>query len=127
MIASLFFGSLISYKGMTGVDLINVLSYIASKGFSDNAIIPEFGSGSEILWESFLEKGNLSKYAGLDYLKDDFNRINKAKMEIQEYLEKFKYISNNLPAYKQLKSILENKTEFIDDTHLYYYNSQLIL
>ena len=123
MIASLFFRTLIAYKGLTSIDMINVLSYIVSKGYYDNAIIQEFGRGSGIIFESFKDGGNLSKYANLDYLKDDLNRINKAKIEIQEYLETFKYISNNLPAYKGLKSILENKTEFINDTYLYYYSS----
>ena len=42
---------------------------------------------------------------------------------MQKYKEIFSDLTMNYPAYNILKSLLENKTQFINDTYLYYYDS----
>ena len=54
---------------------------------------------------------------------EDFEIIVKGKKEIKNYIEQIKNLVINYPAYNILKSVLENKTDFINDTELYFHYS----
>ena len=125
MIASLFFGSCFSLIGRLGEDMMDALSFvISSDNFNDinPIIIEDFNDGKEILKEWFIGEGNLTNLFGFENLKVYLDNINGVKSNIQRYLEEIQNLERNYPAYHFLKSILRNKTEFIDDSYLYYYN-----
>ena len=129
MILSFITGSILALIGRLGKDLASVYSYIVSKDnfFGTNpVIIPEFKRGKEILEKCFLKEGDLSGIFGLKDYIDVFNTINKEKNEILIHKEIFNNLMNNYPAYNVLKTLLDKKTEFINDTYLYYYDTSQI-
>lgn len=126
MIISMIFGSVLIFFGILGTDLISVYSYIVSPDnfYDDNPLIFEiFSESKDILEECFLGEGDLAKNFNLDDLRYYLNNILEARKEIKNYIDVFKNISINHPSYNLLKSILTNKTQFINDTYLYHYNS----
>ena len=113
-------GPIIALFGRCCEDMTSVISYIVSPDnfeSQDPIILKEFQTGKEILKELIVGEGNLSKVIILD----NFNR----EMEIL-YVETFNYLKISHPSYNILKTLLEKKTEFIDDTYLYYYDSSPI-
>ena len=126
MIFSFFMGSILSLIGRIGNDLALAFPNIISQdnfGRENPIIIQQFETGKEILEEFFLGEGNLSKVFDLNNYIEDFNTITETKNKMQKYKEIFSDLTMNYPAYNILKSLLENKTQFINDTYLYYYDS----
>ena len=126
MIISMIFGSVFIFFGNLSTDLISVYSYTVSPDnfYGDNpAIIEIFSESKDILEECFLGEGELAQNFNLGDLRYYLNNILEARKEIKNYIDVFKNISINHPSYNLLKSILTNKTEFINDTYLYHYNS----
>ena len=127
MVISFLLGSAIGSIGQVGVDLTSAFSYIVSLDNFNNTknsiLINKFKKGKDILEECILREGNLSQLFELSDYIDDFNIINNNKKEIIYYIEHIKYLKANYPAYNNLKSVLANKTEFINNTELYYHNS----
>ena len=127
MILSFLLGSIIALIGKIGGDFASAFSYIISydnfNNYENPILIDIFGSGKKIIEEILIGEGNLSKSFNLYEYKENFDSIIKNKKEIEKNLESLTNLKNNYPAYNFLKSILKNKTEFINDTELYYYNS----
>ena len=125
MIISLFLEVFMSNIYKIGEDMITIISFVVYNNNFENInreIIPDFKKGYSILKESFFGEGNLTNDFNLNDLQIGLDTINQTKKDIKEYLEKFQNISMNFPAYHTLKLILENKTEFINDSYLYQIN-----
>ena len=126
MVISLIFGSACFFVNILGNEMISIFSHIVStENFSDDNpfVLDIFKESKDILEECFLREGNLTKNFNLEELRHNLNNIIESKKEIKKYIEIFNEISINHPSYNFLKSILDNKTEFINDTYIYHYNS----
>ena len=122
MILSFIIGSLLALVGRVGGDMMSLVSFIVSEENFQNqnnpVLLNELGEGKEILEECIIKNGNLSSKFGLDDVTGDFDTINEKKTEIEGYIETFKDLAMNYPAYHALIDALKNKTEFIEDTSI---------
>jgi hypothetical protein len=128
MIISIFIGSIIILIAKGCQDKSSIISYIVSSDNFNDAnpvIIKYFKTGKDILKECFVGEGNFSKIFEFDFkkIKDDFEIFKEAKKDIEKYKNIFTDLKSNHPAYNTLKSVLDTKTNFTEDTYLYYYNS----
>ena len=120
MFSSFLLGSAVGSIGIVGEDLVSAFSFIISPdNFNKTLVfINKFNEGKDILEECILGEGNLSRLFELSEYIEDFEIIVKGKKEIKNYIEQIKNLVINYPAYNILKSVLENKTDFINDTEL---------
>lgn len=128
MIISIFIGSIITLIANGCQDKSSIISYIVSPdNFNDSnpIIIKYFKTGKDILKECFVGEGNFLKIFEFDLknIKDDLEIFKEAKKDIEKYKNIFSDLKSNHPAYNNLKSLLDTKTNFTEDTYLYYYNS----
>ena len=123
MFSSFLLGSAVGSIGIVGEDLVSVFSFIISPdNFNKTRVfINKFNEGKDILEECILREGNLSRLFELSEYIEDFDMITKGKKEIKNYIEQIKNLEINYPPYNILKLVLENKTEFINDTELYFH------
>ena len=121
MIIAFIIGSLLSLLGAIGSDMMSVFSYIVSEenfNKGDNAvIINKLEEGKDILKECFIGNGRLTELFNLSDVTDDFDIIQEKKNEIQGYMDEFRE-RMNYPSYTYLKSLLENRLQFTEDTNL---------
>ena len=125
MFSFFLLGSAVGSIGIVGEDLVSAFSFIISPdNFNKTRVfINKFNEGKDILEECILGEGNLSRLFELSEYIEDFEIIVKGKKEIKNYIEQIKNLVTNYPAYNILKSVLENKTDFINDTELYFHYS----
>ena len=121
MIIAFIIGSLLSLLGAIGSDMMSVFSYIVSEenfNKGDSAvIINKLEEGKDILKECFIGNGRLTELFNLSDVTDDFDIIQEKKNEIQGYMDEFRE-RMNYPSYTYLKSLLENRLQFTEDTNL---------
>ena len=121
MIIAFIIGSLLSLLGAIGSDMMSVFSYIVSEenfNKGDSAvIINKLEEGKDILKECFIGNGSLTELFNLSDVTDDFDIIQEKKNEIQGYMDEFRE-RMNYPSYTYLKSLLENRLQFTEDTNL---------
>ena len=121
MIIAFIIGSLLSLLGAIGSDMMSVFSYIVSEenfNKGDSAvIINKLEEGKDILKECFIGNGRLTEVFDLSDVTDDFDIIQEKKNEIQGYMDEFRE-RMNYPSYTYLKSLLENRLQFTEDTNL---------
>ena len=120
MIIAFLVGSLIALIGRIGGDMMSLVSFVMSEDNFNSpnpVLLNKLGAGKDILKECVAGEGNLSKVFELDDITGDFDTINQVKDEIREYKKNFSDLAQSYPAYYHLKSWLENRTEFIDDTN----------
>ena len=122
MIIAFIIGSLLSLLGAIGSDMMSVFSYIVSEenfNKGDSAvIINKLEEGKDILKECFIGNGSLTELFNLSDVTDDFDIIQEKKNEIQGYMDEFRE-RMNYPSYTYLKSLLENRLQFTEDTNLF--------
>ena len=126
MIISFIFSTIFLLLNILSNEMISIFSYIISPenfGKDNPYILDIFNESKDILEECFLREGNLTKIFDLEELRYYLNNIIEAKKEIKKYIDIFNNISINHPSYNFLKSILDNKTEFNNDTYIYHFNS----
>ena len=121
MVIAFIIGSLLSLLGAIGSDMMSVFSYIVSEenfNKGDSAvIINKLEEGKDILKECFIGNGRLTEVFDLSDVTDDFDIIQEKKNEIQGYMDEFRE-RMNYPSYTYLKSLLENRLQFTEDTNL---------
>ena len=121
MIIAFIIGSLLSLLGAIGSDMMSVFSYIVSEenfNKGDSAvIINKLEEGKDILKECFIGNGRLTELFNLSDVTDDFDIIQEKKNEIQGYMDEFRE-RMNYPSYTYLKSLLENRLQFTEDTNI---------
>ena len=120
MIISFLVGSILGLIGRIGGDMMSLLSFILSeenfnKG-DDSVLLWKLGDGKDVLEESIVGDGDLSTVFDLSSITTHFNSIRTAKNEIQEHKNTFNSLATNYNAYNTIKSYLEKKIDFTEDT-----------
>ena len=126
MVISFLFSSIFLLLNILSKEMISSYSYIISpENFNkDNPYILDiFSESKDFLEVCFLKEGNITKNFDLEELSYYLNNIIEAKKEIKKYIDIFNNISIKHPSYNYLKSILDNKTEFINDTYIYKFHA----
>ena len=121
MIISFLVGSILGLIGRIGGDMMSLLSFILSeenfnKG-DDSVLLWKLGDGKDVLRESIVGNGDLSTVFDLSGITTHFNSIRTAKNEIQEHKNTFNSLATNYNAYNTIKSHLEKKIDFTEDTN----------
>ena len=81
------------------------------------SLLWKLGDGKDVLRESIVGNGDLSTVFDLSDITTHFNSIRTAKNEIQEHKNTFNSLATNYNAYNTIKSFLEKKIDFTDDTN----------
>ena len=121
MIISFLVGSILGLIGRIGGDMMSLLSFILSeenfnKG-DDSVLLWKLGDGKDVLRESIVGDGDLSTVFDLSDITTHFNSIRTAKNEIQEHKNTFNSLATNYNAYNTIKSYLDNRIDFTEDTN----------
>ena len=120
MIISFLVGSILGLIGRIGGDMMSLISYVLSEeNFNkedDAVLLWKLGEGKDILKECIVGNGNLSSVFDLSDITSNFDTIKNTKNDIQVYKDNFTSLATNYRAYHGLKSVLEKKTKFNDDT-----------
>ena len=122
MIITFLVGSLLALVGRIGGDMMSLVSYVMSEdNFNSNnpVLINKLGGGKDILEECIVGEGNLSKVFELDDITGDFDTLYSVKDDIKNYKSNFTSLAQTYPAYHYLTGILNNRTEFREDTAFY--------
>ena len=120
MIISFLVGATLSLVGRIGGDMMSFVSYVLSEenfNKNDNAVLLwKLGDGKDILEECIVGNGNLSSVFDLSDITTNFDTIRRTKNDIQGYKQTFNSLATNYTSYHYLRSILEDKTKFKEDT-----------
>ena len=121
MIISFLVGSILGLIGRIGGDMMSLLSFILSeenfnKG-DDSVLLWKLGDGKDVLEQSIVRDGDLSTVFDLSGITTHFNSIRTAKNEIQEHKNTFNSLATNYNAYNTIKSNLDNRIDFTEDTN----------
>ena len=120
MIISFLIGSILALIGRIGGDMMSLMSYILSEeNFNKNddaVLLWKLGDGKDILKECIVGDGNLSSVFDLSDITTNFDTIRRTKNDIQGYKDTFNSLATNYTAYHILKSFLEDKIKFNNDT-----------
>ena len=127
MILSFFVGSILALVGRVGGDLMSFVSFILSEENLISAkpvLLNKLGDGRDILTTCIVGDGDLSAQFGLNGIESDLNNIKNEKVRINEFTKNFTELAMKYPAYNGAKKALEDKTEFITDTSIIYWDDK---